>query len=526
MSFRKTSIRVIAILLSVLVAMSVFATVFIYAEEPDESTQEAAKVAALTVESSPADTDLRDGENSTEITYTIKNTGEAQITDIVLKDSDIAGSKTIGTLDSLEPGSSKTFNYTASFTRSSTSSPVVTCKAEGESKTFTGASVQIKYQEGSGAKLTATLKADKTNVTADEDVNFTLTITNAGSSAVKDIIITSGSGTQLKSGVSVGANDSTTVEFTSKIEQSGNFSVNIEGEDAAGGEVSLASEAVNITVDGQESEATDPILINVEADKYQLEEAGDVNLTISIENTTDQAYSEIVITDQVSNSELQKIDTLDPRQTRTLTTTVKVEKNTSFEYKLVAIDANGEEISVQSNKIDVEVAGGNFSWLTAIIVAIVVIVVLIIAAGVTLFVLSKKEKKKNKELGSQYSKKYMDPTPKRSNVEERPRPKMSTFTIDENAQGEENAIENEETFPIPPQSGFADEEFIELPEDSELNTFADLAENDQVEIPNSVQETVFENDFDDNPVVNEFESKFEKSQNTPMDFNDLDPDNF
>lgn len=374
------------------------------------------------------------GENGKVVViYTINNTGSVTAKNIKLKDADIAGSNVIQTIDSLAAGESKTVEYEATLTRDSDSVPVVTCTMNGSSKSFTGSRVKIPLK-GSGSLLSATITTANMNIQPNTPVKFSLVLKNDDSSTISDIAITDYAGKAIKSGISLNSGSTTNVEFELSLTGDTNVYVNVKGKNSSGTEITSKSNELAMKVDTNAVPVTEGISILVHSDKTELEKAGDVNLTIEIKNLMPKAFINVTIIDKSTNTTMQTISLLSGNDSKTYTSTVNIDKNTSFLYEVTATYEDGTPVTILSNSLEIKIAEKSFAGMTIIIVIVAVIVLLIVATSITLYVLSKKEKEKNKSIGAAQSEKYRKKTPKkkgRKKAKEEIAPPRSTFTIDE-----------------------------------------------------------------------------------------------
>lgn len=500
----------LSFLLCLILAFTVcFTPLFAQAET---TTTTAAQNANLSITAKAKETTLV-GTNKTTITYTITNTGNVRLTNVVLKDEDIAGSKTIGSVDTLNVGASKTYTYEASFTRTSTSKPVVTCKAGSQTKTFTGASQKIVM---GASKLSAALKADSTTVESGKKTSFTLTLKNDGTSTISNITITNPSGTTLKEKISVRAGNSTDVALEDTVSQ-GEYYVTVSGKDSSGDSVETESNKLNMTVQTTTEETVnvkEGLTVTLSSDRTSLEKADKVKLTIELQNTTKQEYQNIEIIDKATNKSIQTVDTLAAGDTKTLTSEIDLKETTRFQYQVKAKAADGTDVSLDSNTVEVSLNKQGMSMMTIFLIIIAIIVVLIIITGTTLFVLSRKEKKKKKEAASRISQKYrpapeMDDTPQHNGfMPEQPSggTPLSTFTIEPEEQP------SQQTMPL------------NIPRQSSDFSTSDYEPHPAVEQPQRPIQVPPVTPPPQQAPPQQPRQPQPQPKNSKMDYNDLDPD--
>lgn len=381
----------------------------------------------MSVTSEPQNANLT-GSNKTTINYTVKNTGSAAITNIKVTDKDIAGSKNVGTVESLAAGASKNFSYEATVSRNSVSEPVATGTAGGKTITATGAKKTITV---GGAELSAALTSDKTT-TGEGPIAFTLKLSNSGKTPITGVNVSDAAGESLKSNVTVPAGGTVDVTFDRDFSAETEFYVTVKGKDGAGKEVSAESNKIKI---GEgEDDLVDPangVSLTLASDKDTLEKPAQIKLTMEIENLLkDQGYQDIVILDKATQKELQKIEKLDAGETKQMESEVDIRESTKFIYIVKATADDGTALTLESNTLEIKVGDGNRNenFLVFLIIFLVVLVILIIVV-VALVVMSRKNKKKKAAAYSnQYKKQPGSEGIARDFEQEAP---LSTFSMDQ-----------------------------------------------------------------------------------------------
>lgn len=492
------------------------------------------------------------------IIYTINNTGDVTAKNLKLKDSDIAGSQTIASIDSLDPGASKTVEYEATMTRDSNSTPVITCTMNGASRTFTGESSKISLT-GSSSSLSATLTTTSTGIQPNTPVKFSLLIKNDDSSRVTDISISDYAGKSIKSGINLDAGSTTNVDFELTMTGDTNVYVTVKGKNSNGDEISVKSNELAMKADANAVPVNEGLSVLLHADKTTLDKKGEVKLTLEIKNLMPKSFSNVSIVDKATGTNLQTITLLAGNDSKTYTSTIAVNENTSFLYEATATYEDGTAITVQSNSLEITVGGKSLlgGGMTIIIIIVVIVVILIIATSITLYILSKKENEEKKSIGAAQSEKYRRSTPKKkaaSNVVPPSQP-ISTFTIDED-YGNENSTPSFDTAPIQipnqdnsfdnygagaafdasnlentnPTQTYGSENFGDNQSNMQNDIGSDNEFHDSLEENN--QSYVNDNSYnalpEDNGSVPEQPLQEEypnhPHSNAPIDYNDLDPD--
>ncbi|MBQ9624923.1 MAG: hypothetical protein IJR47_02330 [Clostridia bacterium] len=385
------------------------------------------------------------------VIYTVTNEGSVTARNIKITDKDIAGSQTIGTIDTLEAGAKKEIEYMATMTKDSTAQPKITCTINGVSRTFTGSSVKIPLKSSSSF-LSATLTTTSNEFQPNSPVKFSLVIKNDDTNRMTDLSVEDYSGKTIKSGINLEPGSTTNVDFDLTLVGDTNVYVTIKGKDSSGGDISARSNEISMKANANAVPVTEGISLLVTSDKTELEKKGDVKITLEVKNLMSRPFTNVNIIDKNTGTTLQTISMLSGNDTKTYVSPLTLEETTSFLYEVTAIYEDGTAITVQSNSLEIKVGGnGLFDGTTGIVLISIVgvVVLLIIITSITLLVLSRKEKKKQKAMGAAQSEKYKKSTPKKKSGDEG---SFSSFTIaDEGpAMAEGTATEIPMAQPIAP----------------------------------------------------------------------------
>lgn len=364
--------------------------------------------AALTFTRSISKTSVKAGD-SVKLTYSLKNTGSANISGLKITDPAVPDDVVSGL--SLKAGASKTITKTIQPTETVTSTPKATFTAGGRSHTQTVDSKKITVAAGE-PKLSISAIVDKALINSGDTVTFTIALRNDSSVAINNIDITDSLGHTIKSGLSIGAsleNNTKTQTFTYKTSLTSPQSVTFKATYPSGEETKTAtSSAVVVNINGQPfiSSTSSNISITATADPATLALPGDVTFTVTVENIGSVALKDVAVTESRLGT-LGTFSTLDIGEKQTLTKQVTVSAPGSYLFQVTAKDSDDMQYSASSENISVSepVAAtatddtlnpSGSDTLSTLFIIMLVIVGLIIIAGITLAVLVMQEKRAKK----------------------------------------------------------------------------------------------------------------------------------
>ena len=276
--------------------------------------------AALTFTRSISKTSVKAGD-SVKLTYSLKNTGSANISGLKITDPAVPDDVVSGL--SLKAGASKTITKTIQPTETVTSTPKATFTAGGHSHTQTVDSKKITVAAGE-PKLSISAIVDKALINSGDTVTFTIALRNDSSVAINNIDITDSLGHTIKSGLSIGAsleNNTKTQTFTYQTSLTSPQSVTFKATYPSGEETKTAtSSAVVVNINGQPfiSSTSSNISITATADPATLALPGDVTFTVTVENIGSVALKDVAVTESRLGT-LGTFSTLDIGEKQTLT---------------------------------------------------------------------------------------------------------------------------------------------------------------------------------------------------------------
>ena len=374
---------------------------------PFQVAREEEKV-SLTFTRSISKTTVNAGD-SVKLTYSLKNTGTADITGLSITDPAVPDGVASGI--SLKAGASRTVSKTIKPTETVTSTPKATFTASGSSHNKSVESKKITVN-GGDAKLSVSAIVDKPLINSGDSVTFTIALRNDSTVPVSNITVTDDQGNTVKSGLSIAAsadNDTKTETFTYQTSLTSPRAVTFKVSYPSGEETkTVTSSPVVVNINGQPflSAAPTNVSITATADPTTLTLPGDVTFTITVENIGDIALKDVTVSESRLGT-LGTFSTLGIGEKQTLTKQATVSAAGNYLFQVTAQDGDGMQYSASSSTISISSptatatdntlnpSGGDS--LSTLFIIMIVIVVLILIAGITLAVLVMQEKRAKKK---------------------------------------------------------------------------------------------------------------------------------
>lgn len=335
------------------------------------------------------------------LTYTVNNTGSAEVTDIKVSD----GALVTFPIFTLAPGQENVLTKRLKIVKDTVSKPKL--EALGMLKELAAMTIKV-----SQPKMGIDLTSDKDTVKPGESVILTCVLKNSGNVDFKNIIVTDDELGNVKTVSELLAGKSVT--FTKKVSIDGTktFLFHVTAHDAANKEITVDSEPLEIatSADGTPQQSTQ-LSVKATVDVTQLASPGKVKFDIVVTNNGTSALTKLEITELTLGS-IGKMDQLESGD-KLFQKSVDIAKAGTYTFKVTATDSKGKVIEAMSAAIDITVGGtptpsstesstpaptassdqgGKVSTLFAILG---VIVFLIVAAGITLVILVVQERRNN-----------------------------------------------------------------------------------------------------------------------------------
>ncbi|MGI6168543.1 MAG: hypothetical protein ACOYI4_02345 [Christensenellales bacterium] len=347
--------------------------------------------------------------SNVEVTYTLRNAGEVDITNILVTDAAFGNSplQNSATLRAGDPEWSFSRNLTVnSDTRSA---PRVTYTADGQSYTMELAPITITAAS-SGMSLEANV--DRPTPAVGDTVTVTCDVINIGNVDINNINLKDEQGTGIKSGFSIKAGERTTIKYTFTAERERSVLLTATGTDASGNTVSAQSSSISVLVQGGEDSSFN-LSVTAVPEPGTLTEAGDVTFTITVLNNSDFSLHNLVLKEE-SIGEIGRLETMGVGE-KVFTATAEVSESREFVFILTCTDEQGNTYQERSQPVSVTLETGaspspspvtEGSTGSTLLIIFIVIVILIVICGIVFFVLLSQEKK-SKRIAAENAKRRM-----------------------------------------------------------------------------------------------------------------------
>ena len=225
------------------------------------------------------------------VVYEITNSGTAAVTSVKIKENTSISSKT-GTIDSIAPGATETYTFTATMGKKDlTSAATISYTAGGKTFNTKVESAVVKYGV---VNLSATLKADKKGGVPGDTIKLTLTLKNSGTLDFTNITVTDPALGTVFEGLSVAAGKTETLEKDLVITGTQDIQFTVKADESTGKGVETATGRITIT-------SLDPnqqIALNVEAEADRsivYDNPGTVRFSITVTNNSTMEVKDITV---------------------------------------------------------------------------------------------------------------------------------------------------------------------------------------------------------------------------------------
>jgi uncharacterized repeat protein (TIGR01451 family) len=345
-------------------------------------------------------------------TIILENTGEAKLTNIAVYLKGINGDKKIPVkTTTMNPDKQMTVTYAHTMKEDVEVTPIVKYKANGEDGEI---KKDVKKLVIADYGLDLEIAADNENpASADDKVNFTLTVKNSGNAELHNIKVYDHlqnevklSNTTLLPGAKTTKKMSYTFDQTTKVE----FTATADDKDDLTHDFKSNDVSISMPIDKSKVK----LEIKADADVKELTEPGTVKFKVTVVNSGAYPLQDVVVTeDQLG--EIGKDDTLEVGD-KYYEKQADISAAGTYTFKVTAKDADGNPYSAEAAPIEIKMAAPaetsgapaisgatdvpvettgapKGDSLGSIVVIMIIVIVLIIAVVVALVVLVNKEKR-------------------------------------------------------------------------------------------------------------------------------------
>ena len=240
------------------------------------------------------------------VVYEIENTGSVEVTSVNIKENAAVSTKS-GTIDSIQPGETKSYPFTFNMgTKDVTSAATISYKDKNKGKTYSQkvGSETIKYGQ---VNLSATLKADKKGGAPGDTVKLTLTLKNSGNLDFTNVTVTDAALGTVFSDKTVKAGETLPLETELTITDTVDLQFTVKADDTTGKGVETATGRVKVI-------ATDPsqqivLSLELEADRNVVYKTpGTVRFKCTVHNESKVDVSNVAV--KAGDTELYRFETI------------------------------------------------------------------------------------------------------------------------------------------------------------------------------------------------------------------------
>ncbi len=330
------------------------------------------------------------------ITFAIENKGNVKIENAKITASELNKGNPVSSAFSVEAGDSKVITYTATINETTLIEPILTYTADGQSYTKNMETLTINVDE---VAMTVLASVSNAYPEADEEINFTISMSNNGNVDMQNLVLSSSNGEIIPlSSTRLPAEGTLEATYSILLEESGSFSFTLTAEDEDGEEYTYTSNLIDIVV--QEKPAQDysgmlSLIVTVDTSQYKDDQILKFDFTLN--NESESIFTDVKFTeDTIGELDIEQIGMLYPGESKfdfEYQLPEKLEQDATYYFKMTAIDPDGYTVVVSANAIEVEVNDKTSNGLGTLIWIIIIIVILLVGGGIALLVLINKEKK-------------------------------------------------------------------------------------------------------------------------------------
>ena len=284
------------------------------------------------------------------VTYDITNTGSVAVNSVNIKENSSISTKS-GTIDSIAPGETASYTFTATMEKKDlTSAATVSFKSGGKSYSTKVESATVKYGV---VNLTATLKADKKGGAPGDTIKLTLTLKNSGNLDFTNVTVTDpGLGTVF-SGETVKAGETVTLTKELTITETQELQFTVKADESTGTGVETATGRVKITA----LDPTQQIVLRLDAtaDRERVYKIpGTVRFKVDVHNDSTVEVKNITV--KAVDVTLYSFDSIAAGETASFVRDVDISMEGTFQFTATCKDPLDQTLSFTSNEVVVAYA--------------------------------------------------------------------------------------------------------------------------------------------------------------------------
>jgi len=288
-----------------------------------------------------------ESDDTVTLTYRVENVGGVHVYDLKIEDNAFG---TVKSLPVLKTGQNTQAVYTTKINNGFTSAPQILYTVGDVTYKETLDSVPVT---AGNPDLELFVTANKAIIAPGDTVTVSCTISNPGTSDLENIVITEQTAGEIFNVHGLVAGESQTLSYEVVVNE--NTTLNIT---AIGDNGSEKEWLVNKTLDLVVDESLEALNITIEASASEnvLEFPGVVVFTITIENTGNEIYRDLKVTDK-DGQVVEQINQLVPGKSQ-FQVNAKVDNTTTYYFTLNIPSENGEAQNIATTPIEVTVQDG------------------------------------------------------------------------------------------------------------------------------------------------------------------------
>ncbi len=359
--------------------------------------------ATASISLSTAVTSVKSGDKC-KFTFKIKNDGNTKIEKAYLTSQQMNGGKQMGDTFSIAPGETITKNWSEPLSKDTTATVTLTYAdpASGTEKKAQSNEVTVKVGATTESapptesvdpnatpvaaqSLSVDLQTDKQEVAPGETINCTVTVTNTGTKAISNLSVTDPTGAPVQmSAQSLAAGETATGSAGYVANADSSLVFNVAGTEDDGAPVAAESNAVPVSTAAAPVAQINPsevIKLGIELSTNKLTKPGDVTMTVTVSNLSQEPLSDIVVTDALLGT--LTLPSLAAGESHAFDPiTKKIEETTQFQYQASAVMPNGQSIQTSTPQFEVAVVKTSSSFFDMDNNTLLLLIIIVAAAAV------------------------------------------------------------------------------------------------------------------------------------------------
>lgn len=283
------------------------------------------------------------------LSYTLRNSGEVAIENLVVSDSLIGE---VGRVERLEPGERKTLSARVKVTGSMTSIPAVSYECGGKAYSD-GRSPETIYL--ANVALRVELSADKTNVAPGEVVTLRLKLVNEGNVSFYGLRADEPILGEMGSLVgTLPPGEECVATRTVPMKSMGTFQFSVSGTSDTGGQISAHSNELSVVVTPVAAQVE--LNIRAEADRTELNGPGEVVFSIYVNNECALELRDVFIS-EATRGEVRRLLFVPSGEMPPITQSYEVKESGVYQFTAQVADSVGDQVTVYSQPVEIQVLG-------------------------------------------------------------------------------------------------------------------------------------------------------------------------